>query len=194
MKERKTFIVYSIVPWTADLDLTEFYAEATQRGFDNNSSQKKMIDCLRNEKEWAAWILYQNTHAVGSVAAHSFDDVMGEGSYRICVRTCSFAEAAPRKSMITVKRLISEHQNLTSQFFIPQCIEWCKNKDKLYITSNESKVGTQRLVHSIYFPTLVKSGVMSRVKDVFYRNTHQTVWQLNTDKFWKELNKYPRWS
>ena len=186
--------MFEIVLWTKDLDLDEFYAEAARRGFYNNSSQKTMIDCLRNEKEWAAWILYQNNRAVGSVAAHSFDDVMGPNSYRICVRTCSFAEAVQRKSMITIKRLIAEHQNLTSQFFIPQCIEWCGKDKNLYITSNESKVGTQRLVHNIYFPTLVKSGVMSKIKDVHYRYTDQTVWQLNVDKFYEELNKYPKWS
>lgn len=185
--------MFTLIPWTEDLALDEFYAEATRRGFDNNSSQKKMIDCLKNEKEWAAWILYKDNNAVGSVAAHSFDDIMGPNSYRICVRTCSFAEAVKRKSIITVKKLIIEHQNFTSQFFIPQCIEWCKYKDKLYITSHYSDIGTQRLVHNIYFPTLEKINMVTKTGNIFYRGKHQTLWHFNTDQFLKDLKLYPRW-
>mgnify|MGYP003347030518 CR=1 FL=1 len=36
--------MYKIVPWTADLDLSEFYAEAEARGFANNANQK--VDVL----------------------------------------------------------------------------------------------------------------------------------------------------
>lgn len=80
--------MYKIVPWTADLDLTEFYAEAEQRGFANNASQRVMIDCFRNERTWAGWILYQDEKAVGSVVAHSFPE-MGEDAYRVLARTCT---------------------------------------------------------------------------------------------------------
>jgi hypothetical protein len=38
-----------------------------------------------------------------------------------------------------------------------------------------------------------ESGQMKRIKDVFYRGTTQTVWQLFPDKFYEELDKYPRW-
>jgi len=71
--------MHKTIEWSQDLDLTEFYSEATHRGFINNSSQKTMIDCFRNEREWNAWILYKNNRAIGSVAAHSFDDVVPGG-------------------------------------------------------------------------------------------------------------------
>ena len=50
--------MYKVVEWSNNLDLTNFYSEATRRGFVNNASQKAMIDCFRNEREWNAWILY----------------------------------------------------------------------------------------------------------------------------------------
>jgi hypothetical protein len=90
--------MHKLKEWDPSLDLTEFYSEATRRGFVNNSSQKAMIDCFRNEKEWSVWILYDNDRAIGSVAAHSFDDVMGPNSYRILTRVCTFAESRPSKS------------------------------------------------------------------------------------------------
>ena len=182
--------MYKIVPWSEDLDLTEFYAEAEQRGFANNASQKVMIDCFRNEPEWAAWILYQDDKAVGSVAAHSFN-VMGPNAYRVLARTCTFGTARQNGGLITPKKLIAEHQNLTDQFLLPACISWAKGD--LYATSNESKVASQRLVHRHYFPTLEKIGIVKRVCEINYRHTEQTVWQIYPDAFLENLERYPRW-
>ena len=175
--------MHSLRKWSKDLDLTEFYSEATRRGFVNNSSQKAMIDCFRNEREWSAWILYNGNRAVGSVAAHSFDDVM-PGGYRILTRVCTFAEERKSAGLITPKRLVAEHQNLTDQFLLPQCIEWVGGRGRMFATSNASKEASQRLVHSYYFPTLAKLGIVSKIKDVHYRHTDQTVWEIHPDKFY----------
>jgi hypothetical protein len=182
--------MYKIIPWSTDLDLTEFYSEANCRGFVNNSSQKAMVDCFNNEQEKQVWILYQNDKAVGSVAAHSFPE-MGQNSYRVLARTCTFGEARQNSGLITPKRLIAEHQNLTDQFLLPACIDWAKGE--LYATSNESTVASQRLVHKHYFPTLEKLGIVKFICNLNYRNTDQAVWQIYPDKFLKNLSKYPQW-
>jgi len=182
--------MYTVVEWSEDLNLDEFYKEALDKGFINNSSQKLMIDCFRNEPEWKAWILYQNGKAVGSVAAHSFR-VMGPNAYRVLARTCTFGTARQNSGLVTPKRLIAEHQNLTDQFLLPTCIKWAKGD--LYATSNESKVASQRLVHRHYFPTLEKLGIVERVCEMNYRNTDQTMWRIYPDKFLTNLERYPRW-
>lgn len=183
--------MYKIVPWTEDLDLDEFYAKAAAKGFENNASQKLLVDCFKKEREWQVWILYYNNKPVGSVAAHSFDD-MGENCYRIAARTCAFSDEIPVTSLRTVNQIIT-HQHVTSQFLIPTCIEWAPKGSKLFITSNENSAGTQRLVHRIFGPAMEKSGQMKKIKEIFYRGTQQTVWELFPDKFYAELNKYPRW-
>lgn len=185
--------MYTLKEWSADLDLSAFYKEAENRGFVNNSSQKAMVDCFRNEREWAVWILYDNDTAMGSVAAHSFDDVMGPNTYRILTRVCTFAEGRRGKGLITPKRLVAEHQNLTDQFLLPKCIEWVNGRGKMFATSNASKEASQRLVHSYYFPTLEKIGIVTKVKDVYYRHTNQTVWEIHANKFLENLERYPRW-
>ena len=185
--------MFTLVPWREDLDLDEFYAEASRRGVDNNSSQKRMVDFLNAEDHWGAWVLYQNSRAMGFVSAHSFNNVMGPNSYRICVRTCILPHERKYKAVISARRAIAEHQNLTSQYFIPQCIEWAGKDNNLYITSNENSDGSQKLVHTIFFPTLEKTGVMTRISDIHYRNTDQTVWQLNTKQFLEELAAAPKW-
>lgn len=184
--------MYKIIEWDSKLDLTEFYSTAASRGFANNSNQKSMIDCFRNEKKFNAWILYKKDRAIASVVAHSFDDVMGKDSYRVLSRCCVLDGARENFGLITPKRAIAEHQNITDQFLLPVCIDWA-GKENLYATSNASKIASQRLVHSIYFPTLAKIGIVEEIKDIHYRGTDQTVWKINADRFLENLQKYPRW-
>ena len=183
--------MYNIIPWSPTLDLTEFYKNAASRGFENNASQKMLVDCFNKEKEKQVWILYFNNQAVGSVAAHSFDE-MGPNSYRIAARTCVFSDMLPLNSLRTRNQIVT-HQHATSQFLIPTCIDWAPKGSNLYITSNESSVGTQRLVHRIYGPAMESTGQMKQITEINYRGMMQTVWQLFPDKFYEELNKYPRW-
>jgi hypothetical protein len=121
---------------------------------------------------------------------------MGEDAYRIAARTCVFTDHLEGLSYgqglrnITV---ITHHQNPTAQFLIPVCIEWTPPWADLYITSNDSSVGTQHRVHSIFGPAMENLGLMKNIKEINYRGTKQTVWQLFPDKFLKDLNRYPRW-
>jgi hypothetical protein len=194
--------MYKIIPWSNTLDLTEFYSLALEKGFVNNSNQHMLVDCFKNERNKQVWILYYNNIAVGSVASHSFDE-MGENSYRIAVRTCVLSDLLP-KSVERSDRLIKinglrtingivNHQNITSQFLIPTCLEWVPKNSNLYITSNNNETGTQRLVHNIFGPAMEKTGQMKRIKDLLYRGTIQTIWQFFPDTFLEELNKNPRW-
>lgn len=186
--------MYKVIPWTSELNLTEFYATAAAKGFVNNASQQMLVDSLAKEKEWCVWILYYNNKAVGSVGAHSFPE-MGDNAYRIAVRTCVFTDMlqGPYGNALRTISVITEHQNPTAQFLIPTCIKWAPADANLYITSNESKVGTQRRVHNIFGPALERQGTMKRIKELHYRGTDQTVWQLFPDKFLEHLEKYPRW-
>jgi hypothetical protein len=184
--------MYKLLEWSPDLDLSMFYKTAEKKGLYNNASQNMLIDCFLKEKQWCVWILYYNGDPVGSVAAHSFDDVMGPGSFRIAARTCIFSDMIPINRLRTLNEIVT-HQNITSQFFIPACIEWAPKDSKLYITTNETEIGTQKLVHRIFAPAMEKTGQMKKIKETEYRNTEQTVWQLFPDKFYQELNKYPKW-
>jgi len=183
--------MFRIIPWTKDLDLTEFYRIAESKGFTNNSSQKMLVDCFDREPEKCVWILYYNDMAVGSVAAHTFD-IMGDNCYRIAARTCAFTDMIPYSSLRTRNQIVT-HQHVTSQFLIPVCIEWAPKGSRLFITSTDSDLGTQRLVHRIFGPSMEATGQMRNMGDVVYRNTNQTVWELFPDVFMNELNKYPRW-
>ena len=184
--------MYTIKPWSSNLDLSEFYKTAELKGFKNNSNEHMLVDCFKNEQEKQTWILYYNDTAIGSVAAHSFPE-MGENCYRICARTCVFSDMIPTPSLRTRNQIIT-HQHVTGQFLIPTCIEWCPKGSRLFITTNENDAGTQKLVHRIFAPAMVETGQMRKVCDMYYRGTNQTVWELFPHKFYEQLNKYPRWT
>jgi hypothetical protein len=184
--------MYKIIPWSDDLDLEQFYKDAASRGFDNNASQHMLVDCFKKEQKCQTWILYYNNKPVGSVAAHTFDDVMGPNTFRVAARTCVFTDKLPLTSLRTRNQIIT-HQHVTGQFLIPACLEWLPNNARAFITSNENKAGTQKIVHRVFAPAMEKTGQMKRIKEVFYRGTTQTVWEIFSDKFFEQLNKYPRW-
>jgi hypothetical protein len=181
-----------MISWSNNLDLAEFYADALNKGFTNNASQHMMIDCFRNEREKQVWLLYYNGSAVGSVAAHSLDIL--PNAYRICARTCVFTDRLPFKQLRGLKYTCQEHQNITAQFFIPQCIEWAGRDKNLYITTHASEVGTQRLVHNIYCPALAETGCLTKEVELHYRGHLQTFWRVNVDVFYEQLTSKPRWS
>lgn len=183
--------MYKLTPWSKELDLSSFYRKAAERNFVNNSSQKLLVDCFDREIEKQVWILYYENSPVGSVAAHSLN-LFDENSYRICARTCVFTDELPFTSLRTLKG-ITTHQNVTAQFFIPACIEWAGRDNNLYISSNQSIEASQRLVHTIFCPALVKTENLSYVGDHYYRGHMQSFWKLNVEKFYSDLKKYGRW-
>ena len=182
---------YKLVPYSESIDLTEFYLQAESRGFKNNSSKKMLVDSISAEKKWKIWLLKYNNKIVGSTSAHSFPE-MGENSFRILCRTCVFTDQLPI-SRLRTKTGIVTHQSVTPQFFIPTCIEWAGSQNNLYVTTNENSEGTQRLVHKIWAPMLAESKCLEKINQIKYRGTNQTVWRLNVQEFYKQLERYPRW-
>jgi len=179
------------VPFSDDLDLELFYKKAKEKGFENNSTKHMLVDCFKNERKSQTWILYYDNSPIGSVAAHSFDE-MGKNCYRIAARTCAFTDEIPTPTLRTRNQIVTQ-QHVTGQFLIPACIEWAGRKNNLYITSNNLEGGSQRLVHTVYFPAMVKTGQAEHICDMLYRGVMQSVWKLNVDKYYEVLGKNPRW-
>ena len=186
---------FKVVEWSQELDLEEFYNTAFKKGFVNNASQAMLVDSIAKEKEWNVWILYYNDKPIGSVAAHLFPE-MGENAYRIAARTCVFTDQiiGAYGTALRTLSVITNHQNPTSQFLIPACIEWTGIDKELYITSNENEIGTQRRVHKTFGPAMQKIGIMSPVDNLLYRGSLQTVWKFDAVEFYKQLTKVKRWS
>jgi hypothetical protein len=182
---------YELKPFSTEFDLTNFYAETERRGYVNNLSQKVMVDCFKNEEKSQVWILFKDDKPIGSVAAHSFPE-MGVNSFRIMARTCTIDTGSrPNngKGLNTMSDLLT-HQDISSQFYIPKCIEWCGIDSNMYITSNALKGGSQRRVHTLWLPMLAKQGEFTKIKEIHYRGTIQTVWKLNANTYLDHLAEH----
>jgi hypothetical protein len=184
---------FTLVEWSEDLDLSDFYAKAAARGFDNNSSQKALVDCFKNEREFNVWILYLNGEACGSVACHTLD-LLGPNAYRICARTCMLTEYRPISGLLTKKRMVHEFQHITPQLYMPANIAWAGTDKDLYISSNDSPIASQRLVHKMWCPEMERIGLLTRECELEYRGHIQTFWKLNTERFLTALSKTHQWN
>ena len=186
-------MTYKLIEYTPDLDLSEFYAEAGRRGYENNNSQKAIFDCFRNEKEWAGGMLEYNGKYVGGFCIHSFEDVMGPDTYRILARTCTFTSETHKPAGHSKRSILVDQQCCATQFFIPMCIKWAGSGKRLFATSNSNPVGSQQRVNNIWFPYQEKLGRFNWVKETFYRGCNQNVWELHVDEFWKSIPTELRW-
>lgn len=184
--------MYEISEYKRDMDLSFFYKRCEQKGFLNNASQKRLIESFDRQKFYKLWILFYNNLPVGTTAAHDFDEIMGENSYRICVRTCVLSELLPIKHIRTKDGIIN-HQNIVSQIFIPTIINSLPINSGLYITSCKKDEASMRLVDGIWAKLLMKQKSLKKIKNVFYRGVEQTVWQLIPKIFLSNLYQHPRW-
>jgi hypothetical protein len=181
--------MFKIKEYSTDLDLKEFYTLAHERGFYNNDSKEKVIDTWQHMDRWQVWFLYYNDTIVGSIAAHSLEElgVLGD-AYRIAARTCTFDDlTGQRKSLRTANTIIAKHQNLTAQLLLPLCIEWAGKDKDLYISSNENDTGTQKYVHRLYCPGLRKINVLEDPVELEYRGAIQSFWRMNVPEFYNQM-------
>lgn len=184
--------MHKVIEWSTKLDLSKFYESAIKWNFVNNFSKAVMIDCFNNEREKNFWVLYKNDQPIGFVGAHSFDDIMGPNSYRIMTRCCVIPEHNDNRGLRTANSFMIQHQHYSAQFFYERCINWA-GTEHIYATSNSSEQATQRIVHTKYFPMLEKIGLVTKIKNVFYRGTEQTVWKIHAKEMIADINRYPRW-
>jgi len=184
--------MFYIQEYNEDLDLSEYYRLASERGFYNNNTKEKLIDTWLHMDRWQVWLLYYNEIIVGSIAAHSLEElgVLGD-AYRIAARTCTFDDLiGQRKTLRTPNTIIAKHQNLTAQFLLPLCIEWAGKNKNLYISSNENDTGTQKYVHRLYCPGLKKVNILEESIELEYRGAIQSFWRMNVPEFYRQMEEF----
>jgi hypothetical protein len=182
---------FKIVQWHKGIDLTEYYAGAEAVGHVNNASQKMLIDCFNNEREFVLNLLYEDDTIIGTQIIHTFDEV-GPNAWR-AGRT-SLIKKPPDEIRLSGMSQISKLQNYTDQFFHSTAIKFVTERNgELYSTTNANPEGSQSLVNKIYFPKLAKMGIVENLGEMDYRYTKQTLWKFNFERFWELYNLFPKW-
>jgi len=181
--------MFTIKEYNDSLDLSQYYQLAHDRGFYNNDSKEKLINTWQHMDRWQVWLLYYNDQIVGSIAAHSLEElgILGD-AYRIAARTCTFDDlTGQRKTLRTANTIIAKHQNLTAQLLLPLCIDWAGRDKDLYISSNENDTGTQKYVHKLYCPGLRKINILENPIELEYRGAIQSFWKMNVSEFYQQM-------
>lgn len=177
-----------IAGWQINVDLTDYYKRAKEKGFVNNASREMLIDCFDNESQMHLFLLYEDDTIIGTQVLHTFPE-MGPNCWRVGRTSLLVPPLGKGKSIIT------KFQNHTDQFLHPAVIKFVsERKGELYSTTNMNPEAKQNQSHLIYFPLLEKMGVVDKVGDMEYRYTNQTVWKFNFNRFWELYNLFPKWN
>lgn len=165
--------------------ILQFMELAAQRGFTNNSTLEQIYS-YRDERRHALWFIEAGNKVVGSFGAHSIDII--PNSYRIVARTCILSDHTHYSGLRTSRRFIKQHQHLIARIAMPWCVNWINDPSaNMFISSHPSSVGTQRIVHNLYCPTLVEVGVLEKYGEYFYRGHTQTFWKLDHEELFRQL-------
>ena len=179
-------------------DLTDWYNAAERKKYYNNSTPEMLLSFLNTEDDAKLFLLYYNNCIVGNVAAHKLSTlgILGKNAYRIAARICVVHDLIDGqrefKSLRSVKHHIN-HDHVAAQFLFPACIEFAGKDNPLYISTNNSKVASQRAVHERWAPYWKSIGLLDNPIELEYRGTFQNFWKLNVSRFYETL-KEQRWS
>ena len=182
-------MIYKITEFDGPItdEITEFLLNATQRGFTNNSTIEQLYS-FKDERRHVLFFIWHKDKIIGSFGAHSIDII--PNSYRIITRMCILTDKSHYTGLRTLNGLIKQHQSLVTRIAMPWCINWVNDPDSnLFISSHESSVGTQRIVHNLYCPTLSDIGVVEKYGDYQYRGHVQTFWRMNVDVLLEQLKE-----
>jgi hypothetical protein len=187
---------YKLEIYDGSQDLTEFFKTATEKKFYNNNSKEMLIDYIAKYENSTLFLLYYKNKIVGTTVSHSLDElgILGQDAYRVAARTCVFTDMLPGTygKFLRTSSVISQNQNPTSQFLIPICIAYTSNKP-IYITTNDSKIGSQDKVHRIWSKIMHNHGFLTDPIELEYKRLFQTFWKVDVEYFLQKLkeNQWP---
>jgi hypothetical protein len=174
--------MYKIVQWRQNLNLSTFYEKALAKQYMNNINQEVMVNQLKNENVWKGFVLYRDLDPIGFTSLHSIFDIDPKG-YRILCRT-ALIESPER---VISRDSVRKHKHLTSRYLAPACLNSVEGN--CYISTNKSKVASQRLVHNIFMPIWKEMGIAEDVFKTNYRGHEQTFWLINKQAFLESLDE-----
>jgi hypothetical protein len=182
--------MFKLEVYNGTQDLTEFYKQAEQRKYYNNSNHNMLIDYIAKHKDSTLILLYFNQQVVGTVVVHSLADlgILGKNAYRIAARTCILTHLITGHRQHTTLRRIKDvpHDHPTSQFLIPACFKLLGNVP-MYISTHPGGVGKQNAVHKIFTRVWNDLGLLKNPMELEYKGSFQTFWRVDTDRILETL-------
>lgn len=184
--------MFSIKEFSDQIDLTDFYSKAYEKGYYNNCNQTVLHDNMQHFNDYKTFLLYWDDVVVGSVCLHSLEElnILGENAYRIGARTCVFNELIGGAQKHKVHNYNHRPLNhATAHILLPMCIKYCGLDTPMYISTNNSKIGSQIKVSRVWAKVMSRHGYIYDPVELDYRNNFQTFWKVNAKKWIDDLKE-----
>ena len=184
--------MYRFEIYNGTQDLTQWYKDAEEKGYYNNSNKEMLVDWVEKHEDATLFLLYYNEHVVGNSVVHSLKElgILGKNAYRIGARTCLIRDRIDGNRVYAPANGPVNHH--TVQMLLPVCIEHVGRDKPVYISTHEGGVGSQDRVHKVWTYFTNKLGITGDSIDLEYKGAFQTFRRIDTNRMY-ELLKDARW-
>jgi len=184
--------MYKFEIYDGSQDLTQWFKDAKEHGYYNNSSKEMLIDYIAKYEDATLFLLYYNDRIVGNSVVHSLKElsILGKDAYRIGARTCLIRDHIDGNRVYAPANGPVNHH--TVQMLLPVCIEHVGRDKPVYISTHEGGVGSQDRVHKVWTYFTNKLGITTDSIEIEYKGTFQTFRRIDVDRMY-ELLKEARW-
>jgi len=189
--------MFTVIPYSASLDLSEFYQNAREQGFYRHTDPS-VFDYDR-ELRAQVWIIYKDNRPIGSFAAHTAfprPEFKGQIAYMIWNSMC-ILDHTPI-GVFGPKTFHYGHQNIMSQIVSPVCIRWVYEQEgtediNMYSAFIENRPPPYNKVANKFHQRYQKSGYVTAYKtSVIGADTVQW-WTVNHKLFMKDSDRAEKW-
>ena len=184
--------MYRFEIYNGTQDLTQWYKDAEEKGYYNNSNKEMLVDWVEKHEDATLFLLYYNEHIVGNSVVHSLKElgILGKNAYRIGARTCLIRDRIDGGRVYAPANGPVNHH--TVQMLLPVCIEHVGRDKPVYISTHEGGVGSQDRVHKVWTYFTNKLGITGDSIDLEYKGAFQTFRRIDVDRMY-DLLKEARW-
>ena len=184
--------MYRFEIYDGSQDLTQWYKDAEEKNFYNNSSDEMLVNWVKKQEEGTLFLLYYKDNIVGNSVVHKLSglDILGKNAYRIGARTCLIRDKIDGGRVYAPANGPINHH--TCQMLLPVCIEHVGRDKPVYISTHEGGVGSQDRVHKVWTYFTNKLGITTDTLELEYKEKFQTFRRIDVERMYQLLRE-DRW-
>lgn len=188
---------FNVVPYSPELDLTEFYQNAQAQGYVKHTTPE--VFNYDRELRAQAWVVYQDGHPIASFAAHTMfprPEFKGTIAYMVwnsmCVlRYTPIGTFGPRAFW-------DGYQNFNAQVVAPTCINWVYEQEgttdvDMFTSHSHKRKPPYDKTINIMSRHWGRMGIVSHWKDSEINGETVEWWRVDHKLFMEGFNNNPKW-
>lgn len=189
--------MFTVIPYSSSLDLTEFYQSATDQGFLRHTSPE--VFNYDRELRAQSWIIYQGEHPIGSFSSHTAfprPEFKGQIAYMIWNSMCILKHEP--FGVFGPKAFHYGHQNIMSQIVVPACIRWVYEQEgtedvNMYSAFIENRPPPYNKIADKFHQRYEKSGYVTYYQTSLIGADTVQWWTVDHKLFMRDCEAAQKW-